>query len=36
MGEKYDLDSKALREAFRKFDETLRGFCKMVLFEHTT
>lgn len=35
MGEKNDLDSRGLRETFRKFDETLRCFCKMVLVELT-
>lgn len=35
MGEKNDLDNRALRETFREFDEALRCFCKMVLVEFT-
>ena len=35
MREKNDLDSRALRETLRKFDEVLRWFSKMVLVELT-
>lgn len=35
MGEKNDLDSRVLRETFRKFDDALRCFCRMVLVEFT-